>query len=189
MHAVTVRTRSSTRLVLLVLAVLAAASVGLRAQLPNPPNAASQFDITGFLQEATLGPGTTGLNVGAGTGALQGGTLTVNGHLVVVPSNTIVIMPATALTWAELFTTAPAPYGATQTGLAQADFPTPLTTYQVHVVGNKLKSTEASPTYIAALVTVSQDALNTGAGYINFIDYGAGEIFVGGTTADRTTGA
>ena len=189
MHSVIARTRSSTRLVLLVFTVLAAASVGVRAQLPTPPAAASQFDITGFLQNATLGPGTTGLNVGSGTGPLQGGTLTVNGHLVVVPSNTIVIMPATALTWAELFTTAPAPYGPTQTGLAQADFPAPLTTYQVHVVGNKLQSTEAAPTYIAALVNISQDALNTGAGYINFMDYGAGEMFEGGTTRDRTTGA
>jgi hypothetical protein len=171
-----VRTRTLRRLTLLVVAALALTSVGLRAQLPAPATAASQFDITGFLQSATLD--------GVGAGALQGGHLVVNGHTVVVPSNTIVILPANALTWAELFTTAPAPYTGTQTGLALNDNPAPLTTYQVHVVGNKVAGE-----YRAGLVNIAQDALNTGAGYINFIDYTTGEIFVGGTTADRTTGA
>src|SRR4029077_15926667 len=123
--------RSRGRLAaVLIVATLFAASVGVRAQLPTPANAASQFDITGFLQSATLD--------GVGGGLLQGGHLMVNGHTVTVPSNTIVILPANALTWAELFTTAPAPYGPVATGLAENDLPAPLTTYQVHVVGNKV---------------------------------------------------
>ncbi|HXI30325.1 MAG TPA: hypothetical protein VNG89_17930, partial [Vicinamibacterales bacterium] len=157
--------------------MLAVASVGLRAQLPAPPNAASQFDITGFLQSATLD--------GVGSGMAQGGHLVVNGHTVTVPSTTIVIMPATALTWAELFATAPPPYTGIATGMAIDDGPTPpMGSYQVHVVGNKVGGV-----YIAGLITIAQDALNSGAGYINFIDYATGEIFVGGTTADRSTGA
>ena len=73
------------------------------AQLP-PPGTPSQFDIVGFLQEATLnGPNPT---------ATTGGKLKVNGHVVVVPDNTIVILPANALTWQELFAQAPAPYTA-----------------------------------------------------------------------------
>jgi len=177
-----VRRRTLRRLALLIVAVVAVSSVGLRAQLPTPATAASQFDITGFLESATLD--------GVGSGAAQGGHLVVNGHTVTVPSTTIVIMPATALTWAELFTTAPSPYGGTtgMSGLALRDAPTPLTTYQVHVVGNKVVNGSV-PIYIAGLITISQDALNSGAGYINFIDYAAGEIFVGGNTADRTTGA
>ncbi|HMF98482.1 MAG TPA: hypothetical protein VKE96_29480 [Vicinamibacterales bacterium] len=159
---------------LLVLAVLAVASVGLRAQLPTPPTAASQFDITGFLQSATLD--------GVGSGLLQGGHIVVNGHTVTLPSNTIVILPANALTWAELFTTAPSPYTNVATGMALNDVPTPMSTYQVHVVGNVVAGDLR-----AGLVTISQDALNTGAGYINFIDYAKGEIYVG--AANGATGA
>jgi len=56
------------------------------AVLPVGPS--TQFDITGFLQEATLTtPGNT----------LSGGTLKVNGHVVTVPANTIVIYPANAV--------------------------------------------------------------------------------------------
>jgi hypothetical protein len=36
--------------------------------------------------------------------------LRVNGQVVTIPANTIVILPANALTWDELFTEAPAPY-------------------------------------------------------------------------------
>jgi hypothetical protein len=74
----------------------------------------------------------------------------------------------------------PVSYTNAATGLAENDVPTPLTTYQVHVVGNKVAGV-----YLAGLVNISQDAL-TGAGYINYIDYAASEIFVGGNTADRT---
>ena len=60
--------------IVLLFSLLAMASVAV-AQLPVP--ASSQFDITGFIQSATLGgPGT-----GPGTGAHQGGVITVNGHV------------------------------------------------------------------------------------------------------------
>src|SRR5512146_2522225 len=86
----------------------------VHAQLPIP--ASTQFDITGFIQQATLTtPGD----------AHSGGTLVVNGHTVIVPRETIVILPANALTWEELFAQAPAPYGPSQTGLAMADVPAP----------------------------------------------------------------
>jgi hypothetical protein len=137
------------------------------AQLP-PPGTPSQFDIVGFLQEATLnGPNPT---------ATTGGKLKVNGHVVVVPDNTIVILPANALTWQELFAQAPAPYTGVATGMALTDSPAPLTTYEVHVIGNRV-----GDTYIAGLIYLSQQDLNTGAGYINYIDYARGEMYVGGT--------
>ena len=145
--------------------VLLAAMVGwaavASAQLPVPGSSA--FDITGFLQSATLD--------GAGSGALQGGHITVNGHVVTVPANTIVILPANALTYAELFSKAPAPYTGMSTGMALSDVPTPLTTYEWNVVGNRV-----ADAYIAGLIYVSQQGLNQGAGFINFIDYNLGEI-------------
>src|SRR6478752_6643977 len=72
------------------------AATPLVAPAINPVVASStQFDITGFLQSATLDS--------AGD-PHSGGTLTLNGHAVVVPKETIVILPASALTWQELFT-------------------------------------------------------------------------------------
>src|SRR5512138_2081214 len=56
-----------------------------------PPQPVAPFDVLGFLQAATLG----------GVDDLAGGTLTVNGHTIAVPRNTIVAMPAASLTWAE----------------------------------------------------------------------------------------
>ena len=135
------------------------------AQLP-PPGAASQFDIVGFLQKATLDS--------AQAGATAGGRLKVNGHLVTVPDNTIVILPANALTWQELFAQVPPPYGPIATGMALADSPAPLTTDEVHVIGNRV-----GDTYIAGLIYLSQQELNAGTGFINFIDYANGKIYAG----------
>lgn len=166
----------------LLLMVFAMASTAF-AQLPVP--ASSQFDISGFIQNATLGPGTSGFFVGPGTGAHQGGTITVNGHVVIVPSETIVLLPANALTWAELFSQAPAPYGPTQTGLALNDIPTPMTTYEAHVIGNRVLGGPGGPdVYIAGLIWISQHALNSGQGLINFIDYDKGEMRIGGIMGD-----
>src|SRR3954469_4836759 len=144
----------------LVLGTLLMICAGIAsAQLPIPPS--TQFDMTGFLQEATV----------SGGGATAGGTLKVNGHPVIVPANTIVILPATALSWQELFSQAPAPYTGRATGMAAADVPPPMTAYEEEAVGNRV-----GDTYIACLIYVSQQGLNSGAGYINFIDYSLGEM-------------
>ncbi len=162
------RLQGASRVVaLLVLVTLALTSISL-AQLPLP--ATTQFDITGFLQEATLAtPGD----------AHSGGTLKVNGHLVTVPRETIVVLPANQLTWQELYAQAPAPYTNVATGMAMADLPTPLTQYEVEVVGNR-----QGDTYIAGLIYISQQTLNSGQGFINFIDYSLGEMRVGGIIND-----
>ncbi|HET9594536.1 MAG TPA: hypothetical protein VFP65_03095 [Anaeromyxobacteraceae bacterium] len=145
----------------------------------------SPFDVTGFLEQATFGdcPGTCG-----GTDPLAGGTLTVNGELVIVPRNTIVLLPATAMTWKELFDKAPPPYlGLHQSGLALNDgsttaippIPPPLAAYEVHVQGNRVNGVN-----IAGLVNIAQHSLMTGQGFITFIDYVTGEFRVGGVLND-----
>lgn len=138
----------------------------------------TQFDVTGFIQSATLD---TPADVHSG------GVLKVNGHTVVVPRETVVILPANALTWQELFTHAPAPYAPTQTGLALTDTPKPLTTYEVHVVGNRVIDATGDR-YIAGLVNISQQELNSGAGHVSFINYATGEMEVGGTLGVSGTG-
>ncbi len=143
------------------------------AQLPLT-GAGAQFDINGFIQTATLdAPGD----------ALAGGTVRVNGHTIIVPRNTIFQMPAFAMTWQQLFSMAPPPYGPTQTGLAMSDVPAPLTTYEIQVSGNIINSR-----YIAGLIFMSQASLQGGAGFINFMDYANGEMRVGGVIGNSSTG-
>ena len=137
----------------------------LHAQLPMP--ASTVFEMTGFIQSATLDNAAD---------AFSGGTLTMNNHVVVIPSNTIFQMPATNLTWTELFTQAPAPWGPTQTGLALRDTPKPDYTYEVSVQGNRV-----GDKYIAALVFVSNLSPQQHQGFISAIDYANGELVVGGS--------
>ena len=179
--------------------VFAAGAGGVQAVLPVLPSS-TQFDLTGLLQEATLDPACV---AGAGTNldaqgnpqvAHCGGTMKLNGQTIVVPSETIVILPASALTWQELFAQSPTPYTGTATGMALADTPKPYTTYEFQAIGNRvIDPTNSDPTkrdrYIAGLVHVSQQDLNAGAGYINFMDYATGEMRVGGVLGDATTGA
>jgi hypothetical protein len=180
----------------LVLATQLLWAGGASAQLP-PAGTPSQFDITGFLSEATL-------DQNCNKGAHCGGTLTVNGHKVTVPDETIVMLPANALTWQEMFAQAPLPWGlngtayngATQgptSGMALSDCAVapsggvcaapPLTTYEFHIQGNRV-----GETYIAGLIFMSQQSLNSGAGFINHIDYSLGEMRVGGTLKRNATG-
>ncbi len=173
--------------ILAVSAALAASGGGagaLGAAIPAaviPAVASStQFDITGFIQSATLTQGTE-------TDAHSGGTLVVNGHTVVIPRETVVILPANALTWQELFTHAPSPYGPTQTGMALGDTPRPPTTYEVNVIGNRVIN-GTSDRYIAGLVHITQQELNSGTGYISYIDYANGQMEVGGRPGVQGTG-
>ena len=174
------------RTIAVVVALVASMTLRPQAQTPAPGGAAP-FDIIGFIDAATLAPEADGFS--------GGGTVTVNGTTIVVPKNTLLQMPAFALTWQELFAVAPAPYGIgsgptgqPQSGLAKADVPTPATTYAIHVQGNRV-TTSGSEQSIAGLVFIAQQSLNAGAGFINYIDYTTGELRVGGTIGDATTGA
>jgi hypothetical protein len=61
----------------------------------------------------------------------------------------------------------------------------PLTTYEAHVIGNRVLGGPAgADLQIAGLIYISQQSLNSGAGFINFIDYALGEMRVGGTIND-----
>ena len=69
----------------------------LRAQLPLQLMG-SPFEMVGFIQKATLNDPAD---------VFSGGTITINNHQIVVPRNTILQMPATSMTWAEVFKLAP----------------------------------------------------------------------------------
>ena len=178
---------ATTRNLIFTLFVVILLTAFATAQLPIPPS--SQFDITGFIQTATLG----GAGSGPGVGAHQGGFITVNTHLITVPSETMVILPANALTWQELFAQAPAPYRGAATGLALGDVPAPMSTYEAHVIGNRVVGGPGGPdVYIAGLIFISQQGLNSGQGFINCISYalpGTPEIRVGGVLGNCASGA
>ena len=159
-----------SRLVVLALAIAALwPAADSRAQLPMP--SATVFEMTGFIQQATLD---------AGTDPFRGGTITLNNHKVVVPRYTVFQMPATALTWAELFSLAPASYQANaQTGLALTDTPKPDFTFEVTVQGNRVVDANGDR-YVAGLIFISNLSVQAHQGFISKIDYATGELTVGG---------
>ena len=191
------------KLTIFVVAVGLLCATGAFAQQVTPPP--SQFAITGFIQEARLNP-----NVGGSIPAdprLYGGTLTVNGIKMIVPNNSIIQMPATSMTWADLFDpaksqsvgyTPPRPnHRPGVTGLALADNqlagtraaaaspPMPYPSYEVSVNGNVLPDGR----YVVGLIVpVEQQVLNGTGGLINYIDYATGRFRVGGIRGNPTTG-
>ncbi len=150
-----------------------------------PPGVPTQFDVIGHIQSAAVDhrvcPGSANLDP-----RLYGGWVTVNGVEITIPCNTILQMPATSLTWAELFDPALVPAGTPPgtSGLALEDRDTtpgalPLPSYEIHIQGNIVKDAATGVSkYIAGLVFISQQSLNLGQGYIKSIDYVTGELCV-----------
>jgi hypothetical protein len=150
-------------------------------QLPKSPSA--QIALDGILQKAALdsacmGTYDTALNayktalatyealVAAGTititnlppvppKAICGGTLTVNNEVVTVPKNAMVMFPANALTWQEMFN------GGTETGLAVADNPRKPGGYSVSIAANRVNNQ-----IIAATIDIAQAVIISAGGEI-----------------------
>jgi hypothetical protein len=174
------------------LATLLCAFAASAQQAPSPT---PQFDMLGFIQSATLDDGSMCPGVDP---ALAGGTVTLNGITMIVPCNTILQMPATALTWAQLFDSAlsapvnmPPANGrglqsSGQSGLALQDTPAPFAypSFEIRVVGNVVNDGAGNRRYIVGLIApISQQGLNAGSGEITCIDYTNGFLYVGGATA------
>jgi hypothetical protein len=162
---------SPTRTVLLA----ALLHAGSAAAQPTPP----RFVVVGHVQAATLD--TAGEVCVPRHPLLAGGTLTVAGLSMVVPCNTVVQLPATSMTWAQLFDPAVAapvagaagPLTPGQTGLALADVPPPSPAFQAHATGNVVDGR-----YVVGLLNIV--ALDTGAGAVRCIDHATGFVYVGG---------
>src|SRR4051812_5434809 len=173
MHRMTARARRFTvdvrlRWALAAATAAAAMSVSIGAQPSIPVTA--PFDVTGFIQSATIDNPND---------LFSGGTITVNGIRMTIPRNTLLQFPATAMTWQEAFALAPAPYTKLQTGMAMNDVPRPATTYEVHAVGNRVGGQ-----HIVGLLFLAQQSLHSGQGFITAIDYATGEMRVGGATGN-----
>src|SRR3569833_1994132 len=136
----------------------------------NTPQSPTPFNVVGFIQCATVdNPGDP----------LSGGSMTVNGLKITIPRNTILQLPATAMSWGDVFLMAPEPYKSSwQSGLALSDSPKPLTTYEVTVFGNRVGAGTSNDRHIAGLISISRHSINSAQGIINYIDYVRGELRV-----------
>src|SRR3954452_10864204 len=161
-------TKRTVRTAVVMAALAPALSVTTGAQPSLPVSA--PFDMIGFIQSAT---------VDRPDDLFSGGTITVNNIRMIVPRNTLLQFPATAMTWQEAFALAPAPYTNLQTGLAMNDVPRPATTYEARVVGNRVGTQ-----HVVGLLFLAQQSLHAGQGYITAIDYTTGEMRVGGAAGN-----
>jgi len=140
-----------------------------------PPNiAAHGFDVTGFIENATV----SGASCPGLPASQWGGTAVVNGLTITIPCNTILQMPAASFTWADLFntTTFPEPLALFDIAATPSSSVFKYPSTEISIVGNIVGGK-----HIAGLILVSQQSLNLGTGYITRIDYSTGAIFVGGT--------
>ncbi len=143
-------------------------AVGVEAQTPTP-----SFSLVGHLEQ---------LDVTNLADPLSAGSMVVNGVRVTLPKNLLIKMPGQYLTVHDLFRgkhpgKAPALALASKpSGLALSD-PAPnkpAMPFEVHVIGNIVGGQ-----YVAGWASISQLELNSGAGFIQFIDYATGALFVG----------
>lgn len=143
------------------------------------------FSIVGFIEKATVTGGCTGT-----AGSTAGGTAVINGTTITVPSDTIVQFPAQTLKWADAVCPSAgvspiALDGSGGAGGAATLYPSTEVTVQGNIVGAAGAPGGVGAPHVAALIYVSQQSLNSGSGYISFIDYADGSIYVS-TTGGET---
>lgn len=157
---------------------------------PRENNEPVGFDITGFIQYASLdatpglcnkddNPTPTPANPPLPAQCkITGGWIELNNGMIRVPQSTVVIFPNTLLTWEETFELNPNTHQTDpifQTGIAMADTVRFPGTYQGHVQGNIVNGQ-----YIAGMVFIYQDPANFTQGYIESFDYPNGVMVVNG---------
>jgi len=152
------------------------------AKMPAAQGGVAPFDIIGFVQFASVdstcnhNPNPTPENPPMPAGCkASGGWIQVNGHVIRVPQNTVLQMPANTLTWEEVFEYNPMGSGD-ETGLALSDGSRLPGTFEAHVQGNIVNGT-----YVAGLIFISQQSLNSSQGFIESLDYANGIMVVNGT--------
>lgn len=114
------------------------------------------------------------------TDPLSAATLRVRGIDVTLPRNLLITMPGQYLTAQDLFRGPDLGRVQAQSGLALADSPAPRVPFEVNVIGNIV-----GDSYTAGVVHISQGALHTGAGFVQSIDFGTGELRIGAPNAAK----
>lgn len=144
------------------------------------------FDAVGFIQDATV----SNARCPAISDKSQwGGTLNLNGLKITVPCNLTLQMPAATFTWADMFDkskfTAIGAAGILKlnsSGSGSGTSGSPFPSTEILVTGNIVNGE-----YIAGLLLVSQQSLNTSTGYITAIDYANGALIISGSPQGSAT--
>ncbi len=130
----------------------------------TPAGSPVPFDITGAIQSLTaISPGNL----------YSGGSIVVDGITVIIPANLVVTLPAAYKTVGQIFMESPV---GGQSGLALNDTPPPIAAYEAGIAGNIVNGV-----YLAGLVSIAPQSLNTANGFIRSIDHAAGFMCVGST--------
>jgi hypothetical protein len=120
------------------------------------------FDITGFLQNATVSSSNAACPTVTDP-TRWGGTANVNGINITIPCNMIIQMPANTFKWADMVHG-----GSDMTLIGGSPLP-----FELNVVGNSVGGQN-----IAGLMYISQESLNGTTGVIQAIDYTTGNLKV-----------
>ncbi|KAH9207642.1 hypothetical protein DL95DRAFT_374068 [Leptodontidium sp. 2 PMI_412] len=123
-----------------------------------PPYDPSPFDITGTIDSLKLDS--------TSTNPLRGGSITVDGNVITVPTNLLATLPAITVAWPELF----------DNGVA--NLPGGVT-WEAHVIGNRVGGSN-----IAGLVYISQKFAQSLQGFITSINIGTGHFTIGASNID-----
>ncbi|KAI5804609.1 hypothetical protein EDC01DRAFT_644074 [Geopyxis carbonaria] len=151
---------ASFRLLFLFLSI-ASLVYGQLTQLPYDP---SPFVTISPIQAMT---------VDDASDPLSGGTITVQNIVITVPKNLLVTLPNIYVSWPEVFKADGTPnlplFGDIR--------------WEASIVANRIGGQ-----YIAGMVFIFQEFLHESSGFITAIDYATGELRIGGTLGDATTG-
>lgn len=158
---------------MLLLAPSAYAKGGVAGGVPPAPVGVGPAVLPGGPVPFTIIGAIQSLTVSAANDPYAGGVMMVNGISVTIPRNLVITLPAAYKTVGQLFADSPAPG---QSALALNDVPKPLAAYEATMTGNVVGGA-----YIAGLVSIAQQSLNTTDGYIKSINYTTGELCVGST--------
>jgi hypothetical protein len=147
-----------------------------------PLNTLHGFTAIGFIQNATL----SGAKCPGVPASLWGGTATINGLTITIPCRTILQFPAATFSWADMFD--PTKVTSTQSPLASLALPPSGatfggTTFLYPSTEMRIEGNQVGTDYIAGLVYISQQSLNTHDGFIVGFDYANGTMRVGKTAA------
>lgn len=148
------------------------AAVGLvGVTVPVNAQTVTPFQLVGHIEKFALDPA-----IGASCPAPNvGAKMTVNGIIVTIPCHSVILLPAAYKTPQQLFDEAKGiSKNGGQSGLALSDTPAPLVAFEVSIDGNIVDGE-----YRAGQVHISQQSLNTGAGFIKDINLVTGEMRVG----------
>lgn len=108
--------------------------------------------------------------------ALRGGTITVNGIVIIVPDNTIATLPAAAVAWTELFDTTATPPKAQLPGSQ----PWEATIFANRVAKKDPATGNDIVQHIAGLVYIAQNSATLLTGFITSINSQTGHFTVAG---------